>query len=310
MALLLFSLPFLLTRLGLRQNSKPEDSTLCINIMAIITDTGVLPVVEPTPPARLAIYYGWPSLVNGAQGNLISATHVFSQFNVVVFGDGLEHPTHLEHANTKIIIQNLRKNEIEVYGYVDLGVSPPTQNLPTDTIETYVNEWAAMNVTGIFYDDAGQDYGVTTSRLAQAINYAHAQNLAVFINAWNPTDVFTGLIPWQDGDWYLAESHPVTNDRCDHLDDWQRKSQLIATRAQTNVRIAAVSTGSAPPPGSDWANYPPFKQALLAAYLFGFDAIGFTNPHYSACCEGENHLLPLPSASADAGIIDSDMPLK
>ena len=42
--------------------------------------------------ARLAIYYGYPSLVNGANGDLEKAARVFSAYDVVVLGDGLEFP--------------------------------------------------------------------------------------------------------------------------------------------------------------------------------------------------------------------------
>ena len=39
---------------------------------------------------RLAIYYGYPSLVNEARGDVEKAASVFSAYDVVVLGDGLE----------------------------------------------------------------------------------------------------------------------------------------------------------------------------------------------------------------------------
>src|SRR5438552_3608566 len=41
-------------------------------------------------PRRLAIYYGYPSLVQGARGDLERAVATFSDYDVIVFGDGLE----------------------------------------------------------------------------------------------------------------------------------------------------------------------------------------------------------------------------
>ncbi|CAF3525016.1 unnamed protein product, partial [Rotaria socialis] len=35
-------------------------------------------------PKRLGIYYGWPSLVQGVQGNLTAAISIFSQFDLIV----------------------------------------------------------------------------------------------------------------------------------------------------------------------------------------------------------------------------------
>ena len=43
-------------------------------------------------PKRLAIYYGIPSLVNGAQGDTARAAAVFAEYDLAVFGDGLEFP--------------------------------------------------------------------------------------------------------------------------------------------------------------------------------------------------------------------------
>src|SRR5438874_120140 len=43
-------------------------------------------------PARLAIYYGYPSLVSAANGDVEKAAGVFSKYDVVVLGAGLEFP--------------------------------------------------------------------------------------------------------------------------------------------------------------------------------------------------------------------------
>ncbi len=264
---------------------------------ALIAD----PVIDP---ARLAIYYGWPSLVNGAAGDLRAATSAFAEFDLVVLGDGLEHPGHGDHWNTGTIIGNLIGLGTEVYGYIDLGVT--TQNLDLATINSYVDEWAAMGVSGIFFDDAGQDFGVDRARLRSAVEYVHSAGLKVFVNAWDPADVLAEdppgtPTPLQAGDWYLAESHPVWNGQFSDLDSWWSKSQaLLSYRAQTGVQIAAVSTGDLSSTG--WPNQPYFRQALWGAYQFGFDAFGFTDPQYSASGAGANLLEPLPPLVTDPGI--------
>ena len=50
-------------------------------------------------PDKLAIYYGWPSAVNGAGGDINVAAAVFDDYDQVVFGAGLEDPSHGDHAN-------------------------------------------------------------------------------------------------------------------------------------------------------------------------------------------------------------------
>ncbi len=253
-----------------------------------------------TPPARLTIYYSWPSLVNGAEGNVDKAVAAFSPFDIIVLG-GVEHPDHPDHDPSAQIIAQLTAAGKEVYGYVDMGVS--TENLPVATAEQYVDEWKAMGVTGIFWDDAGYDFGVDRARQNALIDYTHAQGLRVFINAWHPEDVFE---PDPDpthltaGDLYLAESHPVDDGRFADLDLWWDKSQMLLNyRAQTGVRLAAISTGD--DRSSGWANAPVFRQALWAAYLFGFDAFGFTNPEYSASGPSGDHLQPLPHLATNPG---------
>jgi hypothetical protein len=104
-------------------------------------------------PKRLGIYYGWPSLVQGANGNLTDAAATFSQFDVVVFGDGISSSSHGDHTNTQTIIQSLNTLGKLSFGYIDLGVT--TQNLSIAQMQTVVNNWAAMGVKGIMWDDAG-----------------------------------------------------------------------------------------------------------------------------------------------------------
>ena len=55
-------------------------------------------------PKKLAIYYGWPSAVSGAGGNVTTAANVFKDYDQVVLGAGLEDGTHPDHTNTAAII--------------------------------------------------------------------------------------------------------------------------------------------------------------------------------------------------------------
>ena len=114
------------------------------------SSTSALPV---TVPKRLCIYYGWPSLVQGANWNLTAALNTFNQFDLVVFGDGIASPSHGDHANTQTLIQSLNSFSKLTFGYVDLGVT--TQNLTTTQMQGIVSNWAAMGVQGIMWDDAG-----------------------------------------------------------------------------------------------------------------------------------------------------------
>lgn len=104
-------------------------------------------------PKRLCVYYGWPSLVQNANGNLTAAIGTFNQFDAIVFGDGISVSSHGDHANTQTIIQGLNGYGKLSFGYVDLGVT--TQNLSIVQMQTRVSDWAAMGAQGIMFDDAG-----------------------------------------------------------------------------------------------------------------------------------------------------------
>ena len=210
------------------------------------------PAAPVIPPRRLAIYYGWPSLVNGAAGDVARAADAFSRFDIVVLGDGLAHPEHADHAETKEIVGRLVARGTEVYGYVDMGVT--TQNLSIETATRYVDEWAAMGVSGIFWDDAGYDYGVDRTRQNQLIDMTHARGLRAFVNAWNPDDVFAdhpGPTHLAAGDLYLAESWLVGNDRYQDLTQWAAKADKLASYRAADRRAHGRDQHRQPPRFTD-----------------------------------------------------------
>jgi hypothetical protein len=47
-----------------------------------------------------------------------------------------------------------------------------------------------------FWDDAGFDYGVSQDRQKILVDYTRGKGLASFLNAWEATDVFAGVLLW------------------------------------------------------------------------------------------------------------------
>ena len=113
-------------------------------IVFVMSISSVIALSSVKVPKYLAVYYGWPSLVQNSQGNLTKASDWFKQFDLIVFGDGIWKTSHGDHANTVIIIGNLIADQKKVFGYVDLGVS--TQNLTEEEMRTAVDGWSAMGV--------------------------------------------------------------------------------------------------------------------------------------------------------------------
>jgi hypothetical protein len=242
-------------------------------------------------PQRLAIYYGIPSLVNGVSGDVARASAVFAEYDVVVFGDGLEFddvvPTRkpagagpVEYSRTKAIVARLAASprRTAVFGYVDLGRS---QQLSIEEIKTRVSRWKALGASGIFFDEAGADFGVDRARQNAAVDAAHAFGLRVVLNAFNPDDVFltaNGVKPrLTAGDAYLLESFAVRNGLAEDPRGW-------------NDRLARAKRGAAATGAAIWATTTtngPFVPDLMthawrAAVAAGVDAFSWGEPSFGS----------------------------
>jgi hypothetical protein len=271
-----------------------------------------MPVSVKTPE-RLAIYYGFPSLVNGSNGDIAKASQVFSSFDAVVFGDGLEFadvnpsrkppgPGADEHGKTRDLISLLNRSQraTRVYGYVTLGSS---QSLPIEEIHRRAALWAEMGVKGIFLDEAGYDFGVTRSRQNAAVEAVHSLALAVFMNAFRPEDLFSpeavgpntaggGNPEGKPGvlgskDLFLLESFQLREGQYETLASWHsRTSRAVAYRDRYRSRVFAVTTARRNQPFSR----DQFFYAWWSAVLWGLDGIGWGQPSFSS----EDNFLPLP----------------
>ncbi len=166
-------------------------------------------VVVGWRPRKLLFYYGYPSLFNGAGGNLERAAAQFDRYDIVVLGAGLEDPAHPQHQAASAVIG---LSEAQFYGYVPL-------TLPIGEVCERIDEWADMGVAGVFLDEGGYDYlaprlgGILRARMHQveAVRCARERGLAEALNAWNPADVLASShgeppLPLGEGDAVLIES--------------------------------------------------------------------------------------------------------
>jgi hypothetical protein len=250
-------------------------------------------------PLRLAIYYGYPSLVNGAHGDLARAVSVFGSYDVLVLGDGLEFDggrVHAagsaEHAFTRRLIGALAvtSRRTAVLGYVDIG---STQRLALAEIVDRIDRWAGMGVGGVLLDEAGFDYGVTRERQNAVVTAAHARGLWVCLNAYRPSDVLgaaavplnasgggnpRGILPAVSSqDAILLESFAVRNGELERPEALtERVRSALDGRRRLGTRIFAVATST------DRTNQPLAEYAWWTSAAFGLDAFGWGMPHYSA----------------------------
>ena len=252
-------------------------------------------------PRRLAIYYGYPSLVNDASGDLDRAAAVFSEYDVVMLGDGLEFSAdqpgprgeHPEHAFTKRLIERLAAapRHTTVYGYVDLG---STQSLITAEIERRVDLWAHIGALGVLFDEAGYDFGVTRERQNAAVAAAHRRGLRACLNAFRTDDVFNAApAPLNDAgggnpnglatiiserDMVLLESFAIRDGVPEDLGSVAtRVRTALQGRVRFGTRVACVATSGPREDGGPLAQY-----GWWVASACGLDAYGWGMPNFSA----------------------------
>ena len=269
-------------------------------------------------PRRLAVYYGFPSLVNGRAGDLGRAAQDFSRYDVVVLGDGLEfddvdrtrRPPGAgpdEHRKTQDLISLLSRSKkgIGVYGYVTLGNS---QNLSLPEIERRAALWARMGVQGIFLDEAGYDFGNTRSRQNAAIEAIHRLGLSAFMNAYAPEDLFSpdrrALNAAGGGnpegtttvlgskDIFLLESFQIREGQYEDGTSWyQRSARAAAYRDQFGTSVFAITTCLDGQPFS----HSKLLYAWWSAVLWGLDGLGWGEPSFSSRDNAMPwHDIPMP----------------
>lgn len=286
------------------KNPLPIKTFYVVFVLVMVVTSGCTPEAEPVSdstdtakaPGYLCVYYGYPSLINNAKGDLKIASNEFSKFDLIVLGDGLQKTTHPDHANTKTIIANLTTQKRIVLGYVDLGVS--TNNYSEATLRQQINDWKNLGAAGIFFDNAGYDYKVTRSRQNAVIQYCRQQNLQLCMNAWNPDDVLADNSLMAEGDYYLAESFLVGNNKYFDLTTWKKKADACALYAkQKGIKILCVSTGGENIT-ADFNNSDSFSMAWAGTAMYGFDYFQATNFIYSA---NNNTVYFFPNLSTNYG---------
>ena len=241
----------------------------------------------PTPPKYLCIYYAWPSVVNLSNGNINTAISFFIKYDILVFGGGLWEATHGDNIKTKQIIAGLKaqKPGIKIFGYIDVGVSPPpAQNLTIAQLQTAIDGWQQMGVQGVFGDDFGMDFGVDRARQNAFIDYAHSKGLSVFANSFYVYNALGGndcKLSSVFGDYYLIESFLESNGVYTNLDNNIKKADSAYYYMKTKgVGIACVSY--LPTVSANSNSSAIYQMAWHGTAMYNFDAFQLTDKNYSS----------------------------
>lgn len=235
---------------------------------------------------NILFYYGYPSAFNYDENgwDIDKVVDDIDQYDVVVFGGGLEDPNHPDHNNVREIISKLIYTEI--YGYVTFSQSG---------LQGLVSKWDDLDVDGIFLDEAGYDFGNKRYRFNYVVEYIHNQMYAnnVFVNSWNPNHIiginddvsypnyiyneWNQLSSLNAGDWYLLESCPIYNDIYRmYPSDIMKLNKCIELRDEFGINLGSVSTIS----NNNASGQDLYNQHKDIAEIYGLDGVGSSDLYY------------------------------
>jgi hypothetical protein len=251
-------------------------------------------------PLDMLIYYGWLNSFNSAQHGWSNekVAQELAKYGVLIFGDGVQDPTHGDYANTQVIIPRIKalNPNALIFGYV-------TANQTLGNFQTKATQWNTLAVHGIFLDEAGYDYGKTRAEFNERVDYVHGLGTAklAFANAWNTDHVLgtandasypnstynSGLVASKltSSDWILLESLAVNttaysgNAGYAAKADWAaRVTKMISLRATYGVNFAAVGIINDDNAGGQTL----FNFAFISSLMASLEAHGTSHTSYGS----------------------------
>lgn len=166
-------------------------------------------------PQRLLIFYGIPQLINGST-TIEEAAKVFEEYDIVVFGAGLESVESEWHQDFVTLANSLTRPVL--FGYTDIQGS-----VSIEAIKSSIDGWKAIeSMQGVLLDNFGTDfrgdmtYEAYQSRQVELVEYMRIHSMGFILNAFDPIDVFSpqsaNIALTSDKEFYLFESFGVKND--------------------------------------------------------------------------------------------------
>ena len=251
-------------------------------------------------PKDLLIYYGYLNSFNyddNAWTNEKVAQDL-ARYDVLVFGDGIQNPSHPDYSNTQVIIPRVKalNPAALIFGYVSTDQS-------LGDFQTKAGQWDTLQVHGVFMDESGYDFGKTRAEFNQRVSYVHGQTYAklVFANAWNTDNILgTANDPsypnstynpsltesaLDEDDWVLLESLAVNttaysgNDGYESASQWSaRIGKAISLRAAYGVNFAGSSViANASSDGDALSRF-----ACVSAMMGSLEAFGTSDASYAS----------------------------
>ncbi len=161
--------------------------------------------VNYAPVQPFLIYYGGIPTQNK---QITTFVDQLTGYPIVILGDGLS-----DSAPSSSIIRLAKKSSpnIAFFGYISIGVTHQAGNLSVNEVKSLLKQWKQIGASGVLYDTAGPDFGVSYKRLSQLVALAHQYGMRIIVNSWYPQAVLHVGLTRHDGylaeNWYVAEGH-------------------------------------------------------------------------------------------------------
>ncbi len=268
-------------------------------------------------PSNLLIYYGWINSFNSSVNSWTNekVAQDMAKYDLIVLGDGVQDSGHGDYSNTEIVIARIKalNPRAKIFGYV-------TINQSLANFETKVDGWETLQIHGILLDEAGYDYGTTTTNGRDAFNtkvdYVHGQTYAklCFANSWNmdhiigtTNDASYPNTTWNPNvvasnltynDYYLLESFAINTlsygSNYEVKTDWAYRGVKAQThRYNYGINLVAscvIQDGHTD--ASDLLNF-----AFTSAMMFALEGFGSSDDYYGAS-SAKNTFLARPDVTA------------
>lgn len=279
---------------GLAQDGEVEDYQVRIK-----------PLRTRTAPDDLLIYYGFPSLINEANGDVAAAAAEFAKYDVVVLGNG-ELESQPDSNNTAAIMQSAATVRTQFFGYVELS---PMYISDGDVSDRIVN-WFNAGADGIFLNDVGYDFGVAREHQNFAIDRAHELGMAVIANGFRVDDVLSSAVDetfnpsgepthLTPTDYYLFEGYQIKNGQSVSRETWRTKADALeAYRQSLGIQVLAVTTNGA----VDTFHQSQFDYAWYSALLDGYEGFGWGELEFGSVFSSAP-LRPRPSVDPGSSFL-------
>jgi hypothetical protein len=251
---------------------------------------------------NVLVYYGYLNSFNSGSNswnNDSVCADIGGKYDMCVFGDGVQDPSHADYANASYIINKLMTDypAMEIFGYVSV-------NQALADFQSKASQWDTLNVHGIFLDEAGYDFGKTRDELNQRIKFIREMNGddKIFVNAWNvnhvlgiendpsyPNSTYNVSGVESDllsSDYYLLENFTVVDGSYESQPQWYIRGNKAKLKEQSHgVKPIAVSVL----PNGDANAQEKFNNIFYGAHLWGLEGVGSSDTSYGASSAQVNY---------------------